>query len=404
MKKSLLALAVLGAFATGAQAQTNVSIGGVIQANIKNYKVSDRNPARVVAPQNEVRIDDDYTSRFWLTGSEDLGGGNSAIFYVENRFNTDTFSANGVANGLANGDTFVGLKGGWGQVTLGKHTMMYTQGLAAELGGNGISAIPSSMWGAFSILSQINGAYITVSRVTNSILYKTPNLSGFTGSVGLSTQPGGTEGNMACTGGGQQNWVTSTTPPAGATANTGCPVLTGTNADYSEGKAYFAQAGYTNGPIYANLAFWGENSEGRVGLDKREVRLSGSYAFPFGLKVGLQADRAKQKSSATGADLGTRTAWQIPLSYTFGPNTILASFTKANDAKNIAGDNGAKMYVLGYDYALSKRTNVGVFYSRLDNNTAGSYQPFLAGTSATGSALAAGETASTFAVGVKHTF
>ncbi len=62
------------------------------------------------------------------------------------------------------------------------------------------------------------------------------------------------------------------------------------------------------------------------------------------------------------------------------------------------------MYTVGYDYALSKRTNVGVYYSRLDNDANAVYQPFNAGTSFTGSSLVAGETASTFALGVKHTF
>ncbi|MGZ3158523.1 MAG: porin [Burkholderiaceae bacterium] len=400
MKKSLLALAVLGAFASAAQAQ--VTIGGVIQANVKDYKVT--SPAAGRTPANEIRVDDDYTSRFWLTGTEDLGGGNSALFYIENRFNTDVQNNNGVGNGLGNGDTFVGLKGGWGQLTVGKHTMMYTQGLATELGKNGISAIPSSMWGTFSILDEINGAYVTVSRVGNSILYKTPNLSGFSGSLGYSTAPTGTEGNLACTNGGQQNYVTNA-----GTAATGCPTATPANNNtYSQGGAGFITANYSNGPIYVNLAGWKEYAEGQIaGSDKTQYRLSGSYAFPFGLKVGLQYDKAKSKTAATGIENGNRAAWELPVSYTFGANTILGSYTKAGD-NTVAGtkvaSSGAKMFTLGYDYALSKRTNVGVFYSKLKNDTNGIYQPFLAGTSATGSGLSFGETATQFALGVKHTF
>jgi predicted porin len=371
MKKSLLALAVLGAFATAAQAQ--VTIGGIIQANVKDYKIG--NTTRVA--KNEIRVDDDYTSRFWLTGTEDLGGGNAALFYIENRLNTDTSSTVGVGNGLSNGDTFVGLKGGWGQLTAGKHTMMYTQGLATELGKNGISAIPSSMWATFSILDQINGAYITVSRVQNSLMYRTPNLSGFSGSLGYSTSTAGNEGTINGT------------------------------TNYQEGGAAFAQASYANGPIYANLAYWKESSEGQTGQDKTQYRLSGSYAFPFGLKVGLQYDKAKSETSSTNVETGNRSAWELPVSYTFGANTILASYARAGDT-SVGGtkvdNSGAKFFTIGYDYALSKRTNVGVFYNKLKNDTAGVYQPFLAGTSATGTAPVAGESATTFAVGVKHTF
>jgi predicted porin len=371
MKKSLLALAVLGAFASAAQAQ--VTIGGVIQANVKDYKVG--NTTRIA--KNEIRVDDDYTSRFWLTGTEDLGGGNAALFYIENRLNTDSGSGTGVGNGLSNGDTFVGLKGGWGQLTAGKHTMMYTQGLATELGKNGISAIPSAMWATFSILDEINGTYITVSRVQNSLLYKTPNMAGFSGSLGYSTQTSGNEG-----------------------------VINGTT-NYQQGGATFVQGSYANGPIYANLAYWKESAEGQTGADKTQYRLSGSYAFPFGLKVGLQYDKAKSSTSATGAETGNRAAWELPVSYTFGGNTILASYARAGDT-SVAGvkqnNTGAKFFTLGYDYALSKRTNVGVFYNKLKNDTAGVYQPFLAATSATGSGLLAGESAATFALGVKHTF
>ena len=83
----------------------------------------------------------------------------------------------------------------------------------------------------------------------------------------------------------------------------------------------------------------------------------------------------------------TRNAWEVPVSYTFGPSTVLASYTRANDFSD-AANTGAKMWVIGYDYALSKRTNVGLFYGKLTNDAAANYQPYLAGTTATGSSLA----------------
>jgi len=312
-----------------------------------------------------------------LTGTEDLGGGNAALFYIENRLNTDVASTAGSGNGLSNGDTFVGLKGGWGQVTAGKHTMMYTQGLATELGKNGISAIPSSMWATFSILDSINGVGITTTRVQNSLLYKTPNLSGFSGSLGYSTSTAGNEGTI--------NGTTT----------------------YQTGGAAFAQANYSNGPIYANAAYWVESSEGQTGSDKKEFRLSGSYAFPFGLKIGLQYDKAKSEVSSTNVENGNRAAWELPISYTFGANKILGSYTRAGNtsAAGVTTQNsGAKMFVLGYDYSLSKRTDVGVFYSKLKNDVAGAYTPFSSGTSSNGSTLVAGESASIFALAIKHTF
>lgn len=412
MKKSLLTLAVLAAFACAAQAQTNVTIGGIIQVDAKDYNVG--NSTRVTS--HEFRVDDDYTSRFWLTGSEDLGGGNSAIFYVQNRFNTDVNSVQGDGNGLANGDTYVGLKGGWGQVTGGKHTMMDGEGSATEYGANGVPALPTSMFATKSILSFVGNTGLTVTRVNNSILYKSPNFSGFSGSVGVGASgSNGNEGNLSCTGTGSTGLV-SVVPAAGSTTQTAtCPTLTAAgNGSYSDGSQFFLKGNYTNGPIYLNLAYWKTNVEGRPTAvsastaDQTQMRLSGSYTIPGGFKIGAQYDRATLSSvgrtaaGAGGADQ-TRNAWEIPASYTFGASTVLASYTRAGDISSIA-NSGTKMWVLGYDYALSKRTNIGLFYSKLSNDTAGLYQPFKSGTSSNGSTLLAGESASILALSIKHTF
>lgn len=376
MKKSLIALAVLGAFATAAQAQTNVQIGGRIQADIKSYKVGDT--ARVA--KNEFRVDDDETSRFWLRGTEDLGGGLKALFYVENRFNTDVQSGVGAGNGLANGNTYVGLSGNWGQVTLGKHTFMEDQGNAVQYGIKGGQAIPSGLLGSKAILNYVDGvgganrSGISTSRVQNSVQYQSPKFSGFQAKVGYSTNPDGVEGT-----------------------------INGTST-YSKGQGYFLAGNYTNGPIYLNAAYWNHTIEGQpLAGDEEALRLSGSYAFPFGLKVGLQFDRSSVERAGVGGRDAERNAWQLPVSYQFGNSTVLASYTKAGDIDGEA-DSGAKMWTIGYDYALSKRTNVGVFYGKLDNDRNARYQLDGAGDSRNGTALLAGESASIFAVAVKHTF
>lgn len=373
MKKSLLALAVLGAFAAGtAQAQTNVSIGGVIRASAKSYKVSDT----VRVAKTELRIDDDFNSRFWLTGTEDLGGGLKAIFYVENRFNTDQQAPAATGNGLANGDTFVGLRGDWGQVTLGKHTWMATQGIGAELinGGGTVAAMPTSALYTFSIFDQAGG-YLDITRRNNSVTYRSPNFSGFSATVGMA----------AAGGNGNEGFINGT-------------------RNYADGREFFLQGSYANGPLYLNLAYWDSEVEGRTGVDIEQLRFTGTYKFG-GFKVGLSLDRAETQAVAAGvkAPSVSRTAWAIPVSYAIGNGTIMASYARAGDLSRTV-DTGAKFYTVGYDHALSKRTSVGAFYSRIDNDRAGIYQPFLAGTTFTGSALAAGEAATTLAVTLHHTF
>ncbi|TCS36658.1 putative porin [Paucimonas lemoignei] len=388
MKKSLLALAVLGAFATIAQAQTNVQIGGRVQADVKNYKVGNvnTNPAaggtagRVA--KNELRVDDDETSRFWLSGTEDLGGGLKALFYVENRFNTDQRQSTGGATGagLADGNTYLGLSGAWGQVTAGKHTFMEDQGNAVQYGIKGGQALPNGLLGSKAILNYVDAAgtanRLTISntRVANSVHYISPNFSGFKATFGYSTNPDGNEGTIN-----------------GAT-------------NYSKGQGYFLAGNYSNGPIYLNAAYWNHTIEGKPATgDEKALRLSGSYAFPFGLKVGAQWDRSSVEGVGVGGRDAERNAWQIPVSYQVGAHTVLAHFTKAGDIKGEA-NSGAKMWSVGYDYALSKRTNVGIFYGKLDNDSNARYQMEGAGDSRNGSALLAGESASLIALAVKHVF
>src|SRR6478735_3149745 len=84
MKKSLFALAVLGSFAGATFAQTNIVIYGVVDANI-TYE-NNGGPAGSV-----VRLDSggQSGSRLGFRGTEDLGGGLSASFMLENGYNVD---------------------------------------------------------------------------------------------------------------------------------------------------------------------------------------------------------------------------------------------------------------------------------------------------------------------------
>ena len=79
MKKSLLALAVLGAFAGAASAQSTVTLYGRVDLSFaKNIGSEDKD------------IHNGSGSRLGVRGVEDLGGGLKALFQIEHRFNADT--------------------------------------------------------------------------------------------------------------------------------------------------------------------------------------------------------------------------------------------------------------------------------------------------------------------------
>src|SRR5262249_27889244 len=124
MKKSLLALAVLGTFAGVASAQSSVTIFGVVDLSIAQVKNG-------TVKNTEMAGNQLNSNRLGFPGVEDLGGGLSAGFWLEAGMNNATGEAGGgsgnVANTAAatsaqlfNRRSTVSLMGGFGEIRLGR--------------------------------------------------------------------------------------------------------------------------------------------------------------------------------------------------------------------------------------------------------------------------------------------
>ncbi|MET3604998.1 putative porin [Sphaerotilus sulfidivorans] len=107
MKKSLLALAVLGAFAGAASAQSSVTLYGKLDLGFAK-----------AAGSADKQVADGSGSRVGFRGVEDLGGGLKALFQFEHRFNPDTGTVTNTA--FWHGLSTVGLGGSFGTVNLGR--------------------------------------------------------------------------------------------------------------------------------------------------------------------------------------------------------------------------------------------------------------------------------------------
>lgn len=77
MKKSLIALAVMGTFAGAAYAQSNVTVYGILDTGFARSTGSD------------VRLGSNVDSRMGFRGTEDLGGGVKADFNLERCINVN---------------------------------------------------------------------------------------------------------------------------------------------------------------------------------------------------------------------------------------------------------------------------------------------------------------------------
>ncbi len=342
MKKTLIAVAALAA--TGAFAQ-NVTVIGTVDATYRSTTIDYANGTS--GGQNAIGQNGSGTSNFTLIGTEDLGGGLKAIFNAEMDFDPSNKSTQGPIGG---GQLFVGLEGAFGSIKAGmpNSPTLTVQGSRSGFGTKdggrvgvaGNAAVTSS--GA-SIMGQ------SVTRQAGSVLYTSPNFSGF--SVQLDYAPG-----------------------TKADATTSAAIA-------ESGAITDIGAFYANGPIAAGVTRYTVAAAGTAS----ELGLTSYYgSYNFGVaKVTLGGHQRKQDSAGID-DSGYGAAVDVPLSPAL---TLSAHYAKVDD-KAVA-DVDKTVAAIGLNYALSKRTSTYVRYvnEKADN--------------ATGSAI---KTGSEYLVGVRHNF
>lgn len=164
MQKKVLALALAGALVAplAAHAQdSNVQIYGLLLPSIDRI---DNGGAKGSSVQSNF-------SRMGFRGSEDLGNGLRAIFQLESAVDFDERTG-----GLTSRDSWVGLAGNFGSLTIGNHQSAYVRSthyldpLEDTIGD--YNNIMSMVRGASGFTTNFNGRY------SNSIYYKSPELGG----------------------------------------------------------------------------------------------------------------------------------------------------------------------------------------------------------------------------------
>jgi predicted porin len=374
MQKKLIALAIAGLSST-AFAQSNVTISGVIKGGYDSTKIS--GGTGTTGSQNQIS---DQASSFVLSGSEALGNGLSAIFRIDNRFGIDGLDNNTAPNGgIGAGNTHIGLKSAsFGEIKLGTQDLHYNEIERIE---NGAKSLSQQAMVGRGILSQVGGNNFVgngTTRTKNVVFWDSPNWSGFTARVAYSTGYSADESNTA-----------------------GNNVATKVN----QGDSWNLVGRYENGPIKAGVSHLKTEADGTaaaVRLENTSTRAWGSYNIA-GFSLGLAYDTSKQENHTAIGDSRKRNGWAVPVSYSFGSHGVYATYAKVDDIKTQAGDtanSGAKQWTIGYSYDLSKRTSVGVNYTKIDNESAASYRQ----ANFKGNVPNAGQDVSQFYAGVRHAF
>lgn len=388
MKKLLLAALLATGFAT-AQAQSSVSIYGILDVGVMGTKYTGAGTS-ATTNQNQTFIGQsaEQTSRLGFRGTEDLGGGRSAVFVVETGLNP----TNGTVITGNNRQSFVGIKqNGIGTVTIGtQYTPIHTAVGATDAGqqnnmigdviyatnlqsgggnpGTGTYAAPSSNSGA-------SDAYTV--RTSNTLAFNSDKFKGF-GVNGMVTANNQT--NNATTNGGvtnAQGW--------------------GLGADYTWNKLYAVavyQALKSQNPGTLTTpapALW-TTASGGVNTQDNQKYVAATYDFGI-VKAYAQWINRKAVDTLNSNYFANRTAQQIGVRGNFTSNIDgwasvgngkVSAFGASQPTANFTG------FQLGSNYYLSKRTNLYAIYGKTQTSSV--------------SASAGAVSGSNYAVGVRHTF
>jgi predicted porin len=298
MKKSLIALAVLAATGS-AMAQSSVTLSGRVDAYLSSLTTG---VGAAELTQTGLTNGGLTGSRWALNGSEDLGGGLTAMFKLENRFSID----DGTSVGGFSGDAYLALAGGFGTVKLGRTYTAFDDARSMSVRSNVFDSVFTPSVGG------IGGDYTV--RGANGIRYESPVFSGFSGAASYAF---GEDKTAA--------------------------------ADASNVISLHAK--YAAGPLAAAYGYQEENAAGTTTNKYNQL----SAAYDFGM-ASLSAGYSKRSgTAASGDDKGYNIGVNVPVGA-----ALNLSVGYAREETEIAGNTSAKAagFGLGATYNMSKRTTL----------------------------------------------
>ena len=345
MKKSLLALAVLGAFAGVASAQSSVTLFGTVDLSAK-YVKNDGSDRRVSLSQDGIN-----SSQLGFRGTEDLGGGLKAGFLLLAGVNADTGTTN---TKFFNRSAYVRLMGGFGEVRLGRDytPTFWNNTIFDAFGTNGL--------GDSSHVGQLLAP--TFVRADNSIGYFLPSGIGGVYGQAMVAASEGASANPGRYVGGRIGFAAGPFDIAGAYAQQRLDATPGAASQ----KTFNIGGSYDLGVVKL-MGYYDRDTLSYTGFNKKEDRYSFSGVVPLGQgEIHAGYERSKLKNSI------------------------------ANNSNTVS------QFAVGYVYNLSKRTALYTTYSRVSNGNLS--QNSVAGGSAQAAAPTAGGKSNGAEFGVRHFF
>jgi predicted porin len=348
VKRSALALASC-ALATGAHAQSSVTLYGTVDAGLvysTNQQTTHADGSTSGHANWQLGGGNLVPSRWGLTGSEDIGGGTSVNFTLENSF----FSQNGAllqSGTLFNRNAWVGVANShYGTLTLGRQYDPFSDDLGAYVSSNNWATLYGSHFGD---VDNLNEAF----NFNNSIKYVSPSFGGFT--LGGLFSFGGVAGNFSQ----NRGWSVAANYANGPLSlsagylqlrNPLQAALGGETGYIGDFSCSNPNASYCELQNAQRVSIFGAG--GSYAFDKVSVALSYTHTL---LSQSLYfADAARPQGADISFDIAElNTSWQYSPALQFGFAYIF------NDAHPDGGSSTRLHQInLGAVYSLSKRTAV----------------------------------------------
>lgn len=312
MKKSLLALAVLGAFAASgtASAQSNVTVYGIVDIGLTHTR------SDVAGTRLGLDSGNWYGSRLGFRGTEDLGGGLSVSYMLENGFSADSGAL--LQNALFGRQSWLSVKGNFGALTFGRQwTPAYTTLFTIDpfedgLAGGSSGFVGRNVFNTFGV------------RLSNAIDYKI-SAGGFSADVAYAL--GEVAGNSSA------------------------------NRQLSGAFKYGA------GPLNVLVGLHSAKDAAGTGTAKFAL-VGGTYDFGAA-KLHLGFDN--QETDAAGVTTAEGNNTLVGLTVPLGQGRVLASYNRYDD--DTAANIDIAKFGIAYVHDLSKRTTLYTSYARTDLNS-----------------------------------
>jgi len=382
-------------------AQSSVTLFGVVDASVSVYSNRSNDERAVLLHQGSVKLsrttlsNSGYNpSRLVFRGTEDLGGGLAASFWLEAPITNDD-GATGVSSFTRR--STVSLSGGFGEIRLGRDytPTFWNNAVFDPFGANGVGTNLIHSANNFNVSGGTGGfaGNPNVLRASNSIGYLLPpNLSGFYGQLQYAFHE-------------QTKYDPGTSTPVNAL---------GAAAPARAGRYVGGRLGFADGPLDVAVAYGNSTSGDQFHLGStdsvRTMNLGASYDFG---PVKLFGELSHSKSSRDYAvrpidatsDANLR-GYLLGVNVPIGAGLVRASYSRVrydhNQPLTLVADSKANKLSLGYVHNLSKRTALYATIARVSNTNGAALT--VGGPAFIRSAVFTPGTSKGYDLGIRHAF